>query len=219
MQKIVGALFAVLAASSTSIAADLTAYENDLTPKDYFQSTTTEIGDQVNLAMPSGWYPLTSFSFEYHAEGLSGGETAVLRLYANDGPLTGTALAPKTLLFDSSAEGLVIPISNGSGSRTINGNGTTWQVPQSFTWTVSFSGVEGAEKAGLLVYDPPTIGSSYNDFWQKDGSTWSLYQIDNGNIPANFGAKAVVIPEPTVIQLGFAAAAGWLGFLAMRRRS
>lgn len=221
MHKIVGALFAVVAASSGSVAADLIAYDNTLTPspESYFHTTGTEFGDEVNLALPSGWYPLTSFGFEYRAEGLSGGETAVVRIYANDGAATGRALAPGTLLFDSSVAGLTLNILNGSKSLTINGNGTTWQVPTDFTWTVSFNGVTGAEKAGLLEYDPPTVGTSYNDYWQKDGSTWSLYQIDNGNIPANFGARVVVVPEPSVIQLGLLAGAGWLSLLAMRRRS
>ena len=221
MKNIVGAFFAVVAASSISNAADLIAYDNTLnpSPQNYFHTTGTEFGDEVNLAIPSGWYSLTSIGFEYHAEGLSGGETAVLRIYANDGASTGRALSPKTVLFDSSVEGLTLPIQNGSKSLTINGNGRTWQVPTDFTWTGSFNGVTGAEKAGLLVYDPPTVGGSYNDYWQKDGTTWSLYQIDNGNIPANFGARVIVLPEPSVIQLGLVAGAGWLGFLAMRRRS
>jgi hypothetical protein len=91
-------------------------------------------------------------------------------------------------------------------------------VDDHFTWTVTFSGIDGAEEAGLQIYDPPTIGSSFKDFWQRTGGDWSLFLIDNGDVPGNFSARITAVPEPTTLAL-IVAGLGALGFRAFKRRS
>jgi hypothetical protein len=68
-------------------------------------------------------------------------------------------------------------------------------VPDSFTWTAQFSNL-GANQAGLLVYGPPTVGTSFDDFWLKTNSTWSTFQVGGGpsDFAARFGATVTVIP-------------------------
>ncbi len=53
--------------------------------------------------------------------------------------------------------------------------------------------------AGLLIYDPPTIGTSQDMFWQNDGSgNWYWF---GGIPPANFALSVEVVPEPASLAL------------------
>ncbi len=89
-------------------------------------------------------------------------------------------------------------------------------VPRRFVWTVSIGGMTVADGFGLDLYDPPLVGDSGNDFWIKEPTGWRVMQIDNGNIPANFYARVLAIPEPSPLLLLVAGAAClWLA----RRRS
>jgi hypothetical protein len=76
-------------------------------------------------------------------------------------------------------------------------------VPDSFTWSILFGNILPTESAGLLLFDPPTIGSNFNSFWENAGGTWQLRTNANPSIPMNFGAQvsAVGVPEPTALAL------------------
>ena len=73
-------------------------------------------------------------------------------------------------------------------------------LPDTFTWTVQFSNL-GGQTGGLLVSGPPTVGDSFNDFWQKDAAGWSLRQIGGGAL-SDFAARVNAVPEPGVLALG-----------------
>lgn len=144
-----------------------------------------EVGDQVFLAGADR--RITSFEFECFvgigtgSAELFGNETAELFFYANNGGESG--VAPGTLLFRSGSFSL------NSGFQTIMAQGLSVQVPDTFTWTVAFGGVDLGEQVGLLHYNPPLIGASFDDLWVKgsDG-TWTTLLIDNGATSANFAA-------------------------------
>jgi hypothetical protein len=105
-----------------------------------------------------------------------------------------------------------------TGFKTVNIHlSTPVDVPNSFTWTAEFSGLSGSEVAGLPIFDPPTVGDSGIDFWKKEGANWTVNLLDNGNIPANFNARFVAIPEPSTLALGLLGGLGVLGYLARRR--
>ena len=103
--------------------------------------------------------------------------TAKLKIYANDGadyPGTGGTLdaskMPGTLLYTSAA----IPLS--SGINTYRVNDINVDLPAKVTWTVGFSGLASDQDAALILAGGDDVGSSLDDFWQKDSSGWTLYQ-------------------------------------------
>lgn len=170
-----------------------------------------EFGDEINLA--GNQRIITDFLFEYYGDFTQAlGKTARLRFYQNDGP--GRYPAPQTLLYDSGAFFL------GTGYNTKWLSGINVTVPDTFTWTVEFSGLTGqlSDRAGLLFYHPPTLGSSARDFWERIDGLWVLSHFGGSTFKpeANFGARVIAVPEPAVWIL---AALGGLGLFGRWRRS
>ena len=121
--------------------------------------------------------------------------TATLRIYANDGgTYTGVDISsqetggtgygaetPGTLLYTSDA----ISLKNGYQTYTVSDIGAI-NLPDKVTWTVEFS---TGSTAGLVLGGTDVVGSSLNDFWQKDAAGWTLYQPDSGSEGGDFAAK------------------------------
>lgn len=188
-------------------------YDNAQNPLNAYFATQTEVGDEISTLVPNAWIAYAdTFTFEYFASGLSGGETAKIRFYANDGALAAGSVSqkPLTMFYESPAFNLI----NGNIPVTITDlKGLDIRLPQTFTWTVTPTGVTGNEIFGLKLYDPPVIGESLNDVWQLVGNDWVLKQID-GKV-ANFGAQLLAVPEPSALTLlGLGGVA-----LLLRRRS
>lgn len=176
--------------------------------QDSFYSTSLEYGDQVQLAGGAGW-TLESVTIPYYSNyGSVGGLT--VKIYANDG-VNG---APSSVLYSSSP----IDILSNGGTVTIPfANIPANVLPAGFTYTVSFAGVGGANSAGLYVPDlAPTVGSSFNDFWQNSGTGWELRTMQNGDL-ANFQVSITAVPEPSVIALASLGLAGLIGWAARRK--
>lgn len=168
-----------------------------------------EFGDEINLAGTDRI--LTDFQFEYYGDFTSAfGRTGRIRIYKNDGP--GTYATPHTVLYDSGSFFL------NSGYNTKWISGLSVEVPNRITWTVEFSGVTEAvgDRAGLLFYHPPTIGTSARDFWALFNNQWSLYHFGGTTFKpeANFGVRIVAVPEPSTLAL---LALGGVALLARRR--
>jgi hypothetical protein len=139
-----------------------------------------EYGDEVTLGGVGR--VMTEFQFEYYGDFVaSGGETARLRLYKNDGP--GTDPSPGTVLFDKTFA--ILP-----GDQTESFTGLSITIPTDLTWTVQFSGLVGGngDEAGLFFQSPPSVGSSFDDFWLKTASGWKLFSW-SGNPVADFAAR------------------------------
>lgn len=197
------------------------AYDNsstDLSNKGYGVNGT-EFGDQITLA-PGTPRTVTEFKFEYFLNAIGSG-TAQVFFYKNDGAATQvtqgnetvTVNAPGTLLYSSPV------LTLGTQFQTADISGISVDVPDSFTWTVKFN-VGQNDTAQLRLYDPPTVGSSFADFWQNSGGSWNTYLFDNGATPANFAARVyTAVPEPGTIALALVAGLGWIGFLGFKRRS
>jgi hypothetical protein len=185
------------------------------TPSSYIArdnaNNVVEFGDQIVLGGTDR--KIQDFRFEYFL-GLnaSGNETARLRLYKND----GAGGAPGSVLYDSD----VFSITPGtSGYQNITAQGLDIDLASStFTWTVLFGGVDAGETAGLILSDPPSIGSSFFDFWQNTDGSWSTVTIAGGATPGNFAARVTAVPEPATYAL-LAGGLTLLGFYKARRRS
>jgi hypothetical protein len=185
---------------------------NDLTNN--FNPGLLEVGDQIILG--GATRQITNFIFQYYGVNFSGDEAVRLRFYANDGaPFNGYA-TPGTVLYDS---GFFTGI--GSTPRntiiydrsTLNGG---VNVPDEFTWSVLFTGIGAGESAGVTLYDPPTTGSSYPDYWEFSSGSWSLKT--NAVYNMNFAARAeATVPEPSAAGLLLIGSIGaWLARRKLR---
>jgi hypothetical protein len=193
---------------------------NDLSTR--FDTGTAEVGDEVTLES-TGF--LTSFSLEYWAENsasssaFAGNVEARVRLYRNNGELVSGYASPSDFIYDSGWFSLGAPTSR----STINfAAGVDWSpsglfiADNNITWSIQFQGLGSTDSAGLDVFNPPTVGSSYDDYWWRDPGTgeWSLLQ-DGSGIPMNFAARfEATIPEPSSLSLVLL---GGLGAVWMRR--
>src|SRR5262249_50851123 len=86
----------LMASSSASAAASTVIYDNTTTYLTNFFPSANEFGDQVNFAGTSRL--LTDVSFEYFANLLTPGDTAVFRIYKN---APGASGAPTDLLYQT----------------------------------------------------------------------------------------------------------------------
>jgi hypothetical protein len=161
---------------------------------DYKLTFVDTEGNNLSVQTERVWV-LTEFLFEYYGNFTpSGGEFARLRFYENDGP--GLYKQPGTLLFDSG------DFSIAPGYQTKRLTGLSVPLPDSLTWTVQFTGLSGqtGNRAGLVFRQPPTIGWSYDDFWERSGGDWELLGW-NGRPVANFAARALSGAAPVTIMV------------------
>ena len=210
------ALAVSLMTSSSASAASTVIYDNTTTYLTNFFASANEFGDQVNFAGSSRL--LTDVSFEYFANLITPGDTAVFRIYKN---APGASGVPTDLLYQTPA----VDIFNGFNHIDISA--LSIQLPDSVTWTVQFSGLSAGETAGLPLYSPPTVGAtlaggvigSYDDFWQNSAGTWSLFRFPNGQPEGNFSAKFSAVPEASTFAYAALGGLMLLGFRTYRRYS
>jgi hypothetical protein len=179
-----------------SIAQSI-VYDNTSNPvssggQQLFYPSANEFGDQITLAGTDR--TLSQFTFYYYFSGASPGGSAVIHFYEN----TGAGGSPNAASFYNSDP---ITLSPGYNNQTIDfSSASPVTLPNSFTWTIQFSSL-GGNQAGLLVYGPPTVGSSFTDFWENSGGTWSTMGI-TGQPSADFAARVTAVPEPGTLAIG-----------------
>ena len=162
---------------------DGVVYDNSINRLPARYSSSLEFGDEIILAGTNRF--LTNFLLEYFGTNFSGDERARVRFYRNDGPLTPSGAAvPNSLLYDTGFFGI-----RQTAGATLALTDLALTVPDSFTWTILFSGLSGDEAAGLDIYRPPGVGNNYTDFWENNGSGWELRTSQDGT-PMDFGARA-----------------------------
>lgn len=190
------------------VPAGVNLSSNRLTPQvapDYSNTTTftgyyyaggagTIVADDVHRTTS---LPITQISFGYYAPTTAPNVT--LYIYDNIGDFN-----------------LPAPLIASYGLGTLNGSGawiytislpTPLTAPQNLWIGFSFS----AADAGLLIFDPPTVGTSH-DLFMRDNI--GVYYF-GGNPTANFYLETVPVPEPaSLLVLG----SGVMGLFALRRR-
>jgi hypothetical protein len=173
-------------------------------------STASEYGDEILLGGTDRF--LTGFSFEYTANfGAAAG--GAFSIYAQDGvPISGVA-SPGSLLYTTAFD-----VVNGGGVVNVAFDGST-SIPDRLTYTVQFSGVGGANTAGLIADATVTEGSSGNDFWLKTGPGANDWELQNfgAAAEANFVATVTAVPEPGTVALMLLGVGG-LAFAIRRRK-
>lgn len=171
-------------------------------------------GDEVILgANYPGNTTMTHFDFQYWAEGTSGLTIDVALLYNTGAESSGYA-SPD---FDNA----IYTFSNFALSDTTR-NTLNFDAGPDFslagidlihgtlTLAVRFNFHGGGGSAGVDLYNPPTEGSSYLDYWQYNGSTW---QLTTNNVfgTVNFG-MSIATPEPSSFSIFIVGGLMMLGF-------
>jgi hypothetical protein len=151
-------------------------YDNTVHNLDFGLPVTGEVGDEVTLGGTAR--NITDVQFEYFGNWLTqGNEVGQLRFYLNDGPGVDlfNSQAPKTMIWESPLFQLY-PGYNAQSIHDLN-----IAVPNNFTVGMQFYGIDrsAGEEMQILLYDPPTVGKSFGDYWQKNGSTWGLWETDD----------------------------------------
>jgi hypothetical protein len=202
-----------LAANAFVASADV-VYDNSSVRShpERLPSRNFEFGEEIILAGNGTWV-LTNFQFEYFGFGpdfRNGSAKVQFRIYRNNGPIDPNgAPTPGTLLYDS---GIGPVDGTGNDGNVLEYHDLAIAVPKNFTWTVQFTGLTaegsagGLQFAGLDLYQFPTIGQTYDDYWEKTGvgpGGWQLLKAKPGDIlPINFGCRVQATysgpPEITV---------------------
>jgi hypothetical protein len=224
--KTLAVLSAVLPFCSSAMAQGVIVYDNSTTDLNRIVAATNgvEYGDEITLDPTTTQRTLESFKFEYFLSGnATGNETLQLFLRANDGPVItepgpgGTTIAahsPGTVLYTSP----VLTLQSGFQTAEATPPANSVTLTGDFTWSVVFQGLNASDVAGLRLYNPPTIGSSFSDFWLMNNGTWNAYSLGSG-IPGNFAARVTAVPEPTTLAYGLLAGLAWFGFRGFKRRA
>jgi len=191
-----------------------------------------EFGQQIWLGTGATPMNLTNFSFEYYSPytAFTGNVKADGRLYMNNGPTTNGYNTPGTVFYDSGNFSLQNPWTvAGTNSATIDfglsdllsGNfinlNPNFFLPSNFTFTVTITGMVGADAVGLPIFDPPQVGANAGDYWYDVSGNWEL--LTNTIGPIAFGAQfSGTIPEPSVLCLTALGAAALTVMVRRRQR-
>jgi hypothetical protein len=190
----------------TQAGAVSLVYDNSTVDLNYnLKASSYEVADQIILGGTDR--SLACFGFEYYSTAASAVQAQV-RFYLNNGPeFRGKAgwETPGTVFYDSGLFNVDPTLRStlwlkefGTGSAVP----LTIDLPDSFSWSVKFSGLGTDEHAGVTLYNGLEVGNNYNDYWVKKPAGWTLsyYQDRAGNVvPMNFAAQVYTkpVPEPT----------------------
>ena len=205
-----GLLTAAILAGVSASAQPAVVYDNTAAYSGFKSNAgNKEIGDEITLS-DALLNIVTKFQFEYHFNGADATASGVLRFYAKDGGVGN--VQPGTVLFESASFDLLNGFKQGSA------NVPSVTVPGTFIWTVEFSGLDGADSAGLLYYGNPSVGSSLNDHWERDLAGFQTYADDPDILSDNFAARVTAVPEPGTWAL-LLGGLGVIGAAARRRKA
>lgn len=174
---------------SVSAQTPTVVYETSANYSGKFVQTPFEYGDEIVLMGTNR--VVTQIQIEYFSAFVpSGDELARLRFYENTGPAW---MRNKDYLMPASPPLWEATFPVGLGFNTATITVPYIQVPGRFTWTVQFFGIAmtPTDHAGLLIYGPPVIGSSFNDYWEHRNDGWIPLRV--GGVTNNFACKILAV--------------------------
>jgi hypothetical protein len=162
-----------------------------------------EMGDEIYFGGQARTIERIEIECYSNIKTLSPEKYAIVRLYREDGPEYETPVGhnrlflPGTLLYESHP----IQVVSGHSLITLDGLNVPVEDP-CIAWTIQFYGLNLAEKdvMGVVMYNDPTVGFSYGDFWMR--SVDENYQPVGDFKPfyfgevlkANFGVRVYASP-------------------------
>lgn len=180
-------------------------------------------GDEVVLSTNYTDRFMTGFDFQYWGTNTSS-LTVDIRLQLNDGPLFNGYNTPGTIVYEFFALAL-----SDTARSTINinsadldlydgvANGGTLLTLNNVTLAVRFH-LTGGGTAGVDLYNPPSEGSSYLDYWRQDGlGNWQLV-TNNVFGTVNIAMRIDAVPEPSAFSILIMGGLMTLGFGRFIRR-
>lgn len=191
---VLGTLALLVAVRCETVLNAGVVYDNTSILVGSIRSSTNEYGDQLVLAGEADERLVTGFRFGYWlTPEASGNETVRVRFYDN----TGTNGAPGNLLYDSGSLPVFASVNGFSSYQTALGV----IVPDTFTWTVQWGGIETDEKAALVFNHPPIVGQSSDAmdggaYWENLAGVWTRRYTLNNNPPGNFYAQVIATNLP-----------------------
>src|SRR5688572_24360041 len=190
-QCVRSALFVALSVVFSTARAEV-IYDNSQFILSGYAIESREYGDQIDLEGTAR--TLIELTFFYYGNFTSDGDEGMkVRLYSNETPYDLYRNSPTTLLYESGN----MPLKSGYNFRTIE-NLKVKLPANTLTFTIEFKGLATNEIAGLLLYAPPTVGWSFNEFWARNpNGRWTpfLYSTTDPARRANAGLKLVAQPE------------------------
>lgn len=195
-----GAAGALLAAVQAH--ASFVVYYNMTNPlNDYIAGFPyVEVADEITLADGPRFFEGARIA--YFGADFDGDETLTLTLYRMDGPPNPTSFGfdtPGSVLFTQTIPIAAAPV----GIAEFSDPSGVIVLPDVIAVGLAFQGIDptqtpGNPDAGPLIYDPPTTGSSFGDYWLRGvpnpTDPWALYSF-NGEPNANLGIEISVSPD------------------------
>ncbi len=214
---------AALSLAAMSASAATMVYNNGVSYSGFYLNPgASEVGDEILLG--AGPRIASTFQFEYYGTNFQTGglanEQFRIRFYLNNGTFLGPGPAgdtylPNTVFYDSGLQTLEPPVDpSGRNSYLFDLSYTNLVLPDRFTWSIQFTGIDAGETAGVSIYDPPSVGVGIDDYWLRTGGGWTL-RGTNGQ-PISFGSQLTAVPEPSSYVL--AILGGLCGLAVLNRR-
>lgn len=179
------------------VQASEVIYDNSNSLLGRYAPETVEYGDQIDLEGTAR--TLTELSYSYYARFQpTGAQVMKVRLYSNEAQYDDYRKSPTTLLYESG----LIPVKLGYNSQKLS----NLQVPlpqYTVTFTIEFFGFTTDDTAGLLLYSPPAVGFSFNEFWRRSpNGNWEVirYSTTDVSLKANAALRLVAVPQPVLDQ-------------------
>ncbi|MGD9602287.1 MAG: PEP-CTERM sorting domain-containing protein [Gammaproteobacteria bacterium] len=196
-------------------------YDNLVTPIGNYLGGFTYVEAADDVTLGPGPRVFQRLTVAYAGFNFDGDETLTATLYAMDGAPTPGSFGfntPGTVLFSST-----VPILASDGTTVAFVDpAPSILLPDYLAIGLAFGGVDfdptgGGSDAGPLLFHPPAVGSSFDDYWLRGFPTaaddWALFTF-GGTPPINFGARIETvdgrIPEPgslALVLLGLGGAA------------
>jgi hypothetical protein len=160
-------------------------------PRQRYANQKVEYGDQLQLG-GTGRY-VTDIYFEYFGNFTAqGDEMGWVRIYNNRLIYDQYRNSPTDVLYESG----FFPVYPGYHVEHLENLNV--RVPDIITLGLSFTGLDGNEDAGFLLYSPPTVGLSYNEFWRRTpANQWEAftYTLTDPTLKANASIRIMAVTE------------------------
>lgn len=196
-------LLSILAVSACVSQAEV-IYDNTTGRLNTFWGEAREFGDQLTLGGTAR--TITDIQFQYYGDFVSqGDEWGRVRLYTNTKQWDLFRKEPTELIWDSG----LFKVNTSYNTKSFRGLNIVVPEPllDGITLTFEVTGLEPGEMVGFELYDPPSVGASFGEFWRRaENGAWEAFRFNEPEFRLNAAIRLTAVPEPsTWVLLGLGA--------------